>query len=220
MLKRLVGPISACFAVALFANQALGGVAAPPPTVSVMEEFSPTSGVGEYTVTIDSPTGTNWYIPFFAVSSNSSTSTDITNGIGSWNSTIVTPTEWNDGYAFNFLTPMGEETLVNSNFFGSYASIFGNDAVANAYWAGSYLDYQLGFGGFSLIGPDETRGGFEFSASAPTSGFVALAQDTPGGTGGLTITGSATTVPGPASLPLAAIGLFGLAAIARRRRSN
>lgn len=211
--------IAAAFFVGLSAGQASAIVVLP--TVTIDETVG--GGVGEYTVTIDSAPGADFFIQWFAVGAVESLAVNVTNGIGAWEARRLAPNQWNLGYGFDFTTPGGPEELINTGDLPDFDTAFGDDAnFANVYWAGSYQDFQSDFDDlFSLIGPDETRDGFVFNTSIVASSFIASVTDPFGSE--FTISGEVTPpapIPLPATAPALLAAFAALAALSAARKGR
>jgi len=220
MLRSIAALGAAALLSIMSTGEATAGVEGPIlPTVTLLETSTP--GGGEYTISINSPPSTDWYIALFAVGAAESFGTLIDNEIGDWTSTILDQSAWDAGFSFEFSTPGEPEELISTTDLGLFADLFGDDSVANVYWAGSYTDYSLGVGSFSLIGPDETRDGFLYETTILASNFVALVDPLDGNLRQI-VTGSAgptAALPEPATLGLLGLGLVGLGLAARRRKT-
>lgn len=192
------------------------------PIVEISEDVG--GGIGEYTLDIQSPIGQDWYVYFFAAENEQSVLAGgdgafVDNGIGEWTGRRFAPNQWQAGFDFTFDTPGGEETLANSLGIGNFVDLFGPNTFAHAYWPTSYLDFSAG-STFSLIGPNETRGGFKFHSPIVASNWVVLAQNSNGEFA--TLTGAVPTPP-PTSVPeTGATALLALGALLllRQRRRN
>ena len=187
------------------------------PIVDISEDVG--GGIGEYTVDIQSPIGENWYVVMFAAENEQSALAGgdgafVDNGIGEWTGNRFAANQWQAGFDFNFDTPGGEQTLISTLALGNFTALFGTNTFAHAYWPTSYLDFSIGT--FSLIGTNETRGGFKFHSPIAASNWVALVQDDSGQEA--ILTGRAAD---PTPVPEPEIGwllLFGLGALTWHRR--
>ena len=189
------------------------------PTVSISEDVG--GGIGEYTVDIQSPIGTNWYVLLFAAENEQSVLAGgdgafVDNGIGNWVGNRFAPNEWQVGFDFEVDTPGGVEVITNTLDLGNFTDLFGTNTFAHAYWPTSYLDFSAG-ANFSLIGPNESRGGFKFHTPIVASNWVALVESD-----GLQaiLTGVADdsqVIPEPTTMILLGFGLIGLAGVTRKK---
>lgn len=191
------------------------------PIVDISESVG--GGIGEFTVEIQSPLGETWYIVLFAAENEHSVLAGgdgafVDNNIGQWTGNRFAPNEWQSDFSFEYDTPGGLETISTTLGLGNFSDLFGTNTFAHAYWPTSYLDFSAG-GTFSLIGPNDSRGGFKFHTPIVASQWVALVQNDQGQQAIITgeVDNGGGSVPVPSTITLFGLGLIGLSFLQRKR---